>query len=54
MPAFKTTLDDTQIWQVAMFLKKMDHLPEHIAQAWQATPSAGGARSPALRKMMMK
>ncbi|HTU81370.1 MAG TPA: cytochrome c [Candidatus Acidoferrales bacterium] len=36
MPAFDGTLDDTQIWQVALFLKHMDGLPPAPERAWKA------------------
>lgn len=35
MPAWKDTLDDRQIWTLALFLKHMDKLPPAAAQAWQ-------------------
>ncbi len=35
MPAFGKTLSDTQIWQVTLFLKSMDHLPPAAQRAWQ-------------------
>lgn len=54
MPAFHKTLDDTQIWQVAMFLKNMDRLPKQVSDEWKATPSVGGAQSRTMPKMSMK
>lgn len=34
MPSFDRTLDDTQIWQLALFLKHMDSLPAGPQRAW--------------------
>ncbi|MGZ3497108.1 MAG: c-type cytochrome [Vulcanimicrobiaceae bacterium] len=36
MPAFTQTLSDTQIWQVSLFLKHMDHLTPAPERAWEA------------------
>lgn len=41
MPAFGHTLDDTQIWQLALFLKHMDSLPPGPERAWKAVKSVG-------------
>jgi thiosulfate dehydrogenase len=35
MPAWKSALDDRQIWTLALFLKHMDKLPPAAEQAWQ-------------------
>jgi mono/diheme cytochrome c family protein len=35
MPSWKDTLDDRQIWTLALFLKHMDKLPPAAEQAWQ-------------------
>ena len=35
MPSFAGTLDDNQIWTLALFLKHMDKLPPSVQQAWQ-------------------
>lgn len=35
MPAFDHTLSDKQIWQLTLFLKSMDHLPQAAQRAWQ-------------------
>jgi thiosulfate dehydrogenase len=43
MPSFGTSLDDTQIWQVALFLKRMDSLPPSVQRVWAKVPSAGGS-----------
>jgi mono/diheme cytochrome c family protein len=41
MPAFGHTLNDTQIWQLALFLKHMDSLPPGPDRAWKAVKSVG-------------
>lgn len=38
MPSFSATLSDTQIWQVAAFLKHIDHLPPAAAKRWRVVP----------------
>jgi mono/diheme cytochrome c family protein len=35
MPSWAGTLNDEQIWTVALFLKHMDKLPPAAQQAWQ-------------------
>lgn len=35
MPAFGKTLRETQLWQLTLFLKKMDHLPPAAQKAWR-------------------
>ncbi len=35
MPAFANTLNETQRWQVTLFLKHMDDLPMDVAAAWR-------------------
>jgi mono/diheme cytochrome c family protein len=35
MPAWRGTLNDEQIWTLALFLKHMDKLPPAAQQAWQ-------------------
>lgn len=42
MPAFGAHLSDTQIWQMSLFLNKMDKLPPAVQKVWakvQATPA---------------
>jgi thiosulfate dehydrogenase len=39
MPAWKDTLNDQQIWTLALFLKHMDKLPPSAEQAWQKAPN---------------
>lgn len=41
MPAFGHSLNETQIWQLALFLKHMDSLPPGPDRAWKAVKSAG-------------
>ena len=41
MPSFGHTLNDTQIWQLALFLKHMDSLPPGPERAWKAVKSVG-------------
>jgi mono/diheme cytochrome c family protein len=38
MPSYSASLDDTQIWQVALFLKHMDSLPPSVQRIWVKTP----------------
>lgn len=38
MPAFSGSLNDTQIWQIALFLKHMDSLPSAANKVWKALP----------------
>ncbi|MDP9106152.1 MAG: cytochrome c [Candidatus Eremiobacteraeota bacterium] len=54
MPAFQHSLKDTQIWQVALFLKHMDALPKPVDAAWKSTKSVGGTNMAATPKMNMK
>lgn len=42
MPAFMHALSDEQIWQVTLFLKHMDKLPQSVDAQWKATKSVGG------------
>src|SRR5579884_271963 len=35
MPAFGKTLSETQLWQLTLFLKTMDHLPPAAHNAWR-------------------
>lgn len=39
MPAFRETLSNEQMWQLALFLKQMDKLPPATKQAWVASPT---------------
>jgi mono/diheme cytochrome c family protein len=40
MPSFTTTLQDEEIWKIAMFLKQMDKLPPGVETEWKKVPSA--------------
>ncbi|HEV3157437.1 MAG TPA: cytochrome c [Candidatus Baltobacteraceae bacterium] len=35
MPAFTKTLNDTQIWQISVFLSRMNHLPTDVDAHWR-------------------
>ena len=35
MPSFRSSLDDRQIWTLALFLKHMDNPPPAVQQAWE-------------------
>jgi mono/diheme cytochrome c family protein len=39
MPSFTTTLQDEEIWKIAMFLKQMDKLPSAVDAEWKKVPS---------------
>jgi len=54
MPAFQRTLKETEVWQVALFLKHMDALPKPVEAAWKATKSVGGMDMSATPTMDMK
>ncbi len=47
MPAFGSTLSDEQLWQLAMFLSKMDKLPPAVDAAWKQLPSVAASPVPA-------
>ena len=47
MPAFGSQLDDTQLWQLALFLSKMDKLPPNVDAAWKLVPSVAASAPPA-------
>ncbi|MBV9272295.1 MAG: c-type cytochrome [Verrucomicrobia bacterium] len=46
MPSFAPTLEDDQIWKIAMFLKRMDKLPPSVDAEWKQVPSVAGTPSP--------
>ena len=46
MPSFTTTLQDEEIWKIAMFLKQMDKLPPAVETEWKKVPSVAAAPSP--------
>jgi thiosulfate dehydrogenase len=54
MPAFQHTLKETEIWQVAIFLRHMDQLPKPVDAAWKATKSVGGMNMATTPSMNMK
>jgi mono/diheme cytochrome c family protein len=39
MPSFTKTLQDEEIWKIAMFLKQMDKLPSAVDAEWRKVPS---------------
>jgi thiosulfate dehydrogenase len=39
MPSFATTLQEEEIWKIAMFLKQMDKLPPAVNDEWKKVPS---------------
>jgi mono/diheme cytochrome c family protein len=46
MPAWKTSLKESEIWQVTTFLNHMDKLPPQVSAAWKAAaaePGEGGS-----------
>jgi thiosulfate dehydrogenase len=53
MRAFRNGLTDTQIWQVTMFVKRMDRLPKDVDLAWKSTKRIGGAKAPSQTPMGM-
>jgi thiosulfate dehydrogenase len=45
MPSFTTTLQDEEIWKIAMFLKQMDKLPPAVDAEWKKVPSVAASQS---------
>jgi thiosulfate dehydrogenase len=45
MPAFERRLTDTQMWQLAQFLKHLDSLPPAVDAEWKKVPSAAAKPS---------
>ncbi len=43
MPAFGKSLSETEVWQLALFLKHMDSLPPAVEGAWKSVPSQAPA-----------
>jgi hypothetical protein len=39
MPSFNITLQEEEIWKIAMFLKEMDKLPPGVDAEWRKVPS---------------
>jgi len=46
MPSFTTTLQDEEIWKIAMFLKQMDKLPPAVDTEWKKVPSVAATPLP--------
>ena len=46
MPSFTTTLQDEEIWKIAMFLKQMDKLPPAVDAEWKKVPSGAATPQP--------
>lgn len=44
MPAFGKTLSEKQLWQLTLFLQKMDHLPPVAQRAWRQVHVAAAAQ----------
>ena len=44
MPSFTTTLQDEEIWKIAMFLKQMDKLPPTVDAEWKKVPSVAATQ----------
>jgi mono/diheme cytochrome c family protein len=47
MPAWKTSLKDSEVWQVTTFLSHMDKLPPRVLDAWKTVANASGTASAA-------
>jgi len=43
MPAYGRTLNEPQLWQLALFLRTMDHLPPAAHKAWQQVKAEASA-----------
>jgi mono/diheme cytochrome c family protein len=43
MPAFGSTLSDEQLWQLALFLSKMDKLPPAVDSEWKNVPTVAAS-----------
>src|SRR5271166_1278448 len=46
MPSFAATLQDEEIWKIAMFLKQMDKLPPTVDAEWKKVPSVAATPPP--------
>ena len=46
MPSFTTTLQDEEIWKLAMFLRQMDKLPPAVDAEWKKVPSVAATPAP--------
>jgi mono/diheme cytochrome c family protein len=47
MPAWKTTLKESEVWQVTTFLSNMNKLPPRVLDTWKTAATATGAASSA-------
>ena len=45
MPSYRATMTETEIWQIALFLKHMKELTPAASKAWAAVPSQSGVSS---------
>jgi mono/diheme cytochrome c family protein len=45
MPSYRASLSERQVWQIALFLKRMDALPAVAQKYWKALPSQGASIS---------
>jgi thiosulfate dehydrogenase len=43
MPGWKTSLKESEMWQVTTFLSNMDKLPPHVLAAWKTAAAEPGA-----------
>jgi mono/diheme cytochrome c family protein len=49
MPAWKSSLNELEMWQLTTFLSHMDKLPPQVAEQWKALASrVHASTSPAL------
>ena len=46
MPSFTTTLQDEEMWKIAMFLRQMDKLPPAVDAEWKRVPSVAATPPP--------
>ena len=42
MPAWKTTLKESEIWQVTAFLSSLNKLPPRVLDGWKVTSAGTG------------
>jgi mono/diheme cytochrome c family protein len=47
MPAWKTSLKETEMWQVTTFLSHMEKLPPAVQDAWKTSAGGGEGGGPA-------
>ena len=46
MPSFTTTVQDEEIWKIAMFLRQMDKLPPAVDAEWKRVPGVAATPRP--------